>query len=259
MADRSTIAMSSNRSAGKGARFVETLKAACRREPRRSSAPTAYREKLKTKRSCDPFRPSTRTCTLVTSGQVASMVGRDLQLRFVFNFSRYAVGAEDRHGSRRHVLQGFDETRAFRLERFDDNGDCERSHGARRLERHAWPTPVRRHRWPGQPPHKTRVAGQERSSSPHLFAKASTGSAQRQSGLLRTRGPNDEFQSQIHTLQHMFQARHPLVVHRSPDRVERAPICRNLYPSASPRPERSAGGNATLNANSMQINASKRE
>ena len=30
------------------------------------------------------------------------------------------MGAEDGHGARRHVLQRLDETRAFRLERFDD-------------------------------------------------------------------------------------------------------------------------------------------
>ena len=42
------------------------------------------------------------------------------RLRFVLDVSRHAMGAEDRHGARRHVLQCLDETRALRLERFDD-------------------------------------------------------------------------------------------------------------------------------------------
>ena len=41
------------------------------------------------------------------------------RLRFVFDFPRHAVGAEDRHRARWHVLQGLDKARAFRLERFD--------------------------------------------------------------------------------------------------------------------------------------------
>ena len=42
------------------------------------------------------------------------------QLRFVLNFSRHAVSAENRHRSLRHLVEILDETRAFRLERFDD-------------------------------------------------------------------------------------------------------------------------------------------
>src|ERR1700722_16069348 len=45
--------------------------------------------------------------------------GQRTQPRVVFNFSRALMGAEDRDGSRRHIPQSLDETRAFRLERFD--------------------------------------------------------------------------------------------------------------------------------------------
>ena len=41
-------------------------------------------------------------------------------LGFLLDLSRDAVGAEDGHGARRHVLQRLDEAGAFRLERFDD-------------------------------------------------------------------------------------------------------------------------------------------
>ncbi len=48
------------------------------------------------------------------------MVGSDRALASCLDVSRDAVGAEDGHGARRHVLQRLDKARAFRLERFDD-------------------------------------------------------------------------------------------------------------------------------------------
>src|SRR5271165_1921070 len=46
--------------------------------------------------------------------------GKRSQLRFVLNFARHAMSAENRHRSLRHLVQSLDETYALRLERFDD-------------------------------------------------------------------------------------------------------------------------------------------
>ena len=48
------------------------------------------------------------------------MVGSERSVRFVLDFARHAMGAENRHCSLGHFVQILDEARAFRLERFDD-------------------------------------------------------------------------------------------------------------------------------------------
>ena len=43
-----------------------------------------------------------------------------IRLRFVFNFSRHAMGAEDRHRSLWDLVEILNEAGVLRLERFDD-------------------------------------------------------------------------------------------------------------------------------------------
>ena len=64
------------------------------------------------------LRPS--LCTLVTSGQVASITGSDLSRGLVLDRRRHAVGAEDRDRPGRNVGDLLDEDRALGAQRLDD-------------------------------------------------------------------------------------------------------------------------------------------